>query len=858
MVLDGWPIHCARHRNQILIRWRTPLGKNRTKSIRWSPTYYMPPSSPGAIPSGLTTLHGEPLQAATCKTLFEADNFKKQLEKAGRGLYGDVPYINAFLVENFPHIAPLDKDTLDIAYIDIETDSSNGYATPLNPTAEIQMISIRRRGHTTTYGTKPYTPTRKDVTFRQCANEVELLSAFMEDWTSNYPDVVTGWNCLGYDMAYIYYRLRLVFAEDLNVALSLSPWGLIRDQKIRVGMLAEDYIDIVGVPVLDYIHLYRKFNQNQQSSYTLNHIAKVELGIEKVKFDDEYENLTRLYNENYPLFVDYNLTDVDLVEKLEQKRNMVRMVATMGHQAHVNFMDTFKQVRMWDIMIYQHLLEKNIAVPPRQQTVKDTQYAGAYVKDTLVGKFNWVVSFDVTSLYPSLMRQWSISPDTFIPPEVVAERATTSADWATVKMLQESISVEKAMEWLEDPAMVQTLEVLQRLGVTITPNQQVFDTTRPGFMGEILGNLFQSRMTWKKKQLAAEKVVEDSTTPEDVRKESVIAASVGKTMQEVAKVGLNSAYGASGSQYFRFFDTRLAEAVTLSGQLVTRIVERRLNRSMNKWLKTTDVDYVIASDTDSVYINLGAVSAKLPPTDDMATAIDAFATKWIQPLLNKTFASLYTVYRGHQNLLSMKREVIVDSGIWMKKKMYVMSVLDSEGVRYPKAKIKIKGLKTVRSTTSALTKSLLSRAFEIMLYGTEQQIWTLVEEAEQKYAKATFDELASPTGVNGLEKYIKRDKGIPGHVKAALTYNRLLEELQLTAYTPIRSGDKIRWVYLGPNPWQIESIAVQRRPPAELNIEPYISRVVILEKTFLKPLTDILDELKWSARPKTSLEDLFE
>ena len=339
-------------------------------------------------------------------------------------------------------------------------------------------------------------------------------------------------------------------------------------------------------------------------------------------------------------------------------------------------------------------------------------------------------------------------------------------------------------------------------------------------------------------------------------------------LQLALKVTLNSAYGAMGSQYFRFYDLRNAEAITLSGQVAIRFIETKLNKYLNNLLKTEGKDYVIASDTDSVYLNLsGLVDTVFPvegdtPKEQIVSFLDKVASTKIEPFIDRCYQDLAKTLNSKQKM-KMKREVIATNGIWTNKKRYALNVLDNEGVRYAEPQVKIMGLEVVRSSTPYECREAIRECLRIMLNGTPAELVDHITAFEEKFRKMDFMDVAKPSGVNGMKKYADT-KGIfilgtPFHVKGALIFNHLLHERQLTKkYEQIREGEKIKACYLvEPNPIGSPVLCVSTELPEEFGIEKYIDYDLQFDRNFMTPVRNIADVIGWKTDNSATLEAFF-
>ena len=399
--------------------------------------------------------------------------------------------------------------------------------------------------------------------------ERDMLRNFIEWWVHNTPDILTGWNVNLYDVPYIARRVNRTLGEKWMK--SLSPWNRANEREVYVQGRKNYAYDVSGINILDYLDLYRKFTYSNQESYRLDHIAFVELGQRKVDHS-EYDNFKDFYTSDWQKFIEYNIQDVELIDRLEDKMKLLELAITMAYDAKTNFEDVYSQVRMWDTIIYNYLSDKNIVVPPRKGSKKDEKYAGAYVKEPKTGRYDWVVSFDLNSLYPHLIMQYNISPETL---------------WET---RHSSSSVERILN--------QEIDFDGKFAVCANGAQYRKDVH--GFLPKIMQKIYDERTIYKKLMLKAKSEYEKKPT-EKLKKD----ISKYNNIQMARKIQLNSAYGAIGNQYFRYYNLANAEAITLSGQVSIRWIEAKMNKYLNTILKTEGEDYVIASDTDSIYLNLG-------------------------------------------------------------------------------------------------------------------------------------------------------------------------------------------------------------------------------------------------------------
>jgi DNA polymerase elongation subunit (family B) len=337
-------------------------------------------------------------------------------------------------------------------------------------------------------------------------------------------------------------------------------------------------------------------------------------------------------------------------------------------------------------------------------------------------------------------------------------------------------------------------------------------------------------------------------------------------MQMAKKIQLNSAYGALGNEYFRFFDMNNTESITKGGQLSIRWIERALNQFLNKTLKTEDEDYVVAIDTDSVYVTLDALVHKVFPaggeTSRIIDFLDKSCEEILEPEIEKSYGELATYVNAMDQKMFMKRENIGDKAIWTAKKRYIMNVHDSEGVRYKVPKLKIMGIEAVRSSTPSIVRQYIKEAINVIINEDEAAVIKFIENKRAAFREEDFEEVAFPRGCKGLAKYMDASqiykKGTPIHVRGALMYNHLLKEKKVERFQPVMEGDKVKFCYLKlPNPSRENIIAVPTTLPHELGLNQYIDYDLQFDKSFLEPMKTIIHAIGWDVETRQTLEVFF-
>jgi DNA polymerase elongation subunit (family B) len=768
----------------------------------------------------------------------EAREFIKQYEGAsGLEVHGYERFVYQHIAQKWKGEIDYDMSQMKIWTIDIEVACENGFPDVQASAEEMLCITMKNFNtkETITWGTREFVPP-KGIEYRVFWTEQEMLQDFHSWWNQNTPDIITGWNNNLYDIPYICRRIERVLGEKWKK--SLSPWNRVIDREIRIQGRTNIAYEITGVAILDYLDLYKKFTYTNQESYRLDHIAMVELGDKKLDHS-EFENFKDFYTSDWQRFVEYNIHDVNLVDSLEDKMKLIELAVTMAYDAKVNLEDVYSQVRMWDTLIYNDLKGRNIVVPPRITTKKDDKYAGAYVKEPIPGSYDWVVSFDLNSLYPHLIMQYNISPETLLD----ERHPTVTVD----KILNEEVTFDG--------------------DGCVCANGAQYRKDIHGFLPEMMQRIYDERTIYKKRMLAAKQSLENSTSPAESK---ALQKDVSKfnNIQMARKIQLNSAYGAIGNQYFRYYNLANAEAITLSGQVSIRWIENRMNAYLNKILKTDDVDYVIAADTDSIYLNLGPFVHKVfkgrETSDDRIVGfLDKVCQVEFEKYIGDSYEALASYVNAYEQKMFMKRENIANRGIWTAKKRYILNVFDSEGVRYKTPKLKVNGIEAVKSSTPAPCRTAIKDALKVIMNGTEDQLQKFIANFRDQFEAMPVEDIAFPRGCNNVAKNSSPatiyGKGCPMHVRGALLYNFYIKKRKLThKYPIIQEGEKIKYVMLRtPNKINENVISFFQTLPTEFGLDKSIDYDLQFKKSFLDPLTVILDTIGWKPEKQNTLEALW-
>ena len=744
------------------------------------------------------------------------------------------------------------------AYIDIEVDSVGGYPNIEDPIKEVTAIALLDESKDTYYcfildkDAVVQNENKDNTIILPYLNEEDLLVAFLKKWDEVKPTIVSGWNIDGFDFPYLHARLVRVLGEE--VANALSPINICYFNKYKNKMT------IAGVNALDYLVLYKKYSGKNLTNYRLDTVAKEELKIGKIEYEG---SLNDLMKSDIKKFIEYNLHDIILVKKMNDQLQFVELAMSICHVCHVGYEEFGMSSKFLEGALLTYLRRKKLIAPNKKlkldvvdrddDLADDVGFEGAYVKDPVPGRYDWVCSADINSLYPSVIMSLNISPET---------KVGIIKDWDSEKLVKKSgdkIAFDNEVYTYEDFG-----KIIVDNNLSVSANGIVYDQSKLGCIPDILKTWFAERVEYKTK-------MKDASTRKD--KEQYV---FWKRRQHVQKILLNSLYGVLGLSIFRFYDLDNAAAVTLTGQEIIKTSAKYVNNKFNKRCGTKDKDYVIYIDTDSLYLDIKSLADHEKIEDVKPFAIKTIGT--VSDELNDFYkVMMVRMFNSTDNRIKIAADVVAQSAFWVVKKRYAMRKVYNMEESKDVDEIEIKGLDVVRSSYPKKFRDFMKGILTDILQGTPNKIVnakivtfkdTMKDFELEDIAKNTSVKFISNTEakINFDPKHrepFNFEGGSTAQCKAALAYNDMLRKYELNDTEPILHGGKIKWVYLKENPFGLSGIAFKddgKDPKVIMDfIHKYIHRTKIWDAELEGKLTDFYTAMRWDmySENNATIEQFF-
>ena len=792
------------------------------KKVEYEPTLYIRSNRD----SKFKTIYGEPVEPKKFDSMSEANKYIKKNKEINVDVYGMEKFQVAYVAETFT--SEYDRDNIRTFIIDIENKMTRADGTKIGKVdaiaaeGELTVITIYDSFTNKYYifgnqiewnNTSQY---KVDVEYESvyCQDEKDLALKVLQFWRMNYPDIITGWNTDGYDIPYIINRFRKVLGE--SATKKLSPWDTIREREFQDDF-GNDVIEytIVGIASLDYLSVYKKNTFSGRESYSLDYIATYETGEGKLDYRDlGFKDLDDLWERDPMLYITYNIIDVKKVLDIDKKNKFLDIMISVAYYAGVNFDDVFSGMRVWDAVIHKYLLDQNIVTPPNKSAEKET-LPGAYVKDVTPGLYKNLMSYDLNSLYPSIIRTLNIGVETIVDTEFP----------------EYNITHHEMVDELKD-ALIDT-SILKEHNLTLASNGYMFKNNKQSFLSKLMEDLYNKRRVYKNRMLEEMSLVEKAKVNGTDSSPHLKLVTEFKNSQMVMKILLNSLYGVIGNTHFRYYNNNMASAITLTGQSIIKWSERKMNEYLNKLLNTNK-DYVVLIDTDSIVVDFSGLVDKVFPEYDMEKVtnfLDKVGQQKIEPYLKKIYEELADYINSKDNQMVMARENIASSMLIRKKKAYAMCVQDSEGVRYPldDPYYKVMGLEIVKSSTPKVVQKDIMDLLKSILAGADiKELREQVDEIRERFNKMSPEDIAFPRSANNFAKWEDSvtiyKKSTPIAVRGALLANYHFN-------AGVESGNKVKFITLKlPNP--INENVISWSDKIEPSLVEYVDYTDLYNKAF--------------------------
>ena len=834
----------------VFLRTWTEDGQRIDTEIPFRPYLFL--EKDGALDA--TSIFKTSLVKKTFKNSFERKRFVDN--SSNSRIFHNLAPEQQFLIEMFkdqngdPKFSqfPLKTFLLDI---EVDTTVESGFPTPERAAVPINLItvhdSLTKSTHTWGLANR-YTPTLENCIYHFCKDERDLILQFVDFWKSDYCDVASGWNSSGFDFPYLINRFIKIFGEDF--VKQLSPTGTVRSRKVFTNMGKEMVMwSIQGIALLDYMDLYKTFSPGEKESFSLNYISELELGEGKIAHNAV--SLGELAQTDWKLFVDYNIQDVHLLVKLEEKLKFLEIARMLAYKGCTNFEAAMGKVAIVTGAVAIQASKQGYIIPTFTSHIERESYEGGFVRDPEKGIQKAIVSFDVNSLYPNTIITLNISPETKlgkiiegeldVTPEVTIQLVngkshTLTSDKFKSFLLKEQISLSKA-------------------GV-------MYSQKSKGVIPNLIDQIYEERVNTKKQLTKLKK-----TGKKD--KDSLLKLTYYDTLQYTLKILLNSIYGTFANKHSSLMDIDHAMSITVTGQNVSKAGGHILDNFVKQKYNINE-SITKYGDTDSVYISIDSILKK----ENIELVVDGSINPKVHEIVDELdkHVNVEILNWARKELFSIdprfvfKREVISDVGIFLQKKRYILHILDEEGVAVNK--FKYTGIELVRSTTPKKVKKFIEKIIQTaLLTENVKESNKNYQESYEDFKKLDLNDVSLRTSINNLEKYsqgaslYKYKKGTPSHVKGAIAYNILIKDLKIDdKHEPIEAGQKVKKLYCDKNKYGLDAICYISSLPENFNLRPNWDKM--FAKLVSQPIERLYEAIGWplpqiGREIQTDLFDMF-
>lgn len=885
--------------NNIVERYIDENGKERTREVEYLPTMFRHCKEE----SKYKDIYGKNCAPQKFPSMKDARDWMKRMEDIGLEALGMNDFKLAYISDTYGSEIVYDRKFVRVANCDIEV-TGDKFPDPMKAEYEIDAIthydSIDDRFYVFDLLNSMYGSVSKwdaklaakldceggdevpqeildRVIYMPFDNERDMLMEYINLWEQKRPAIFTGWNIEGFDVPYIMNRVKMILGE--RSMKRFSPIGRVKSKLIQNMYGSKEIYSIDGVSILDYLDLYKKFAFTNLPSFSLESVAQHETKKGKLPYDGP---INKLRETNHQRYISYNIIDVESVQAIDKIRGFIDLVLSMSYYAKMPFSGVMSPIKTWDAIIFNSLKGEHKVIPQQGSHVKQS-FPGAFVFEPKPIARRYIMSFDLTSLYPSIIRQVNISPET----------------------IRGQFKVHPIHEYIAGTAPKPSDEY------SCSPNGWMYDKHQEGIIPKEIAKVFFQRKDWKKKMFAEEMNAEAikkiimkgagscSTKPEVERyvkfsddflnelsnyTESVLnslieecekAATLANTNQLNRKILINSLYGALGNIHFRYYDLRNATAITIFGQVGIQWIARKINEYLNKVCGTNGEDFIAAGDTDSVYVCVDKVIEKVgldrfKEQNDLVEFMNQFGKKKMEPMIDVAYRELCDYMNNREHLMHMDREAISCpplgskgvGGFWKAKKRYALNVYDMEDKRFAEPHLKIMGMETQQSSTPKAVQEALEESIRRILQEGEESVQEYYKNFEKEYRQLDYKVIAEVKTANDIAKY--DDKGWPGfkcpfHIRGVLTYRRAVSGLGVA---PILDGNKVMVLPLREgNPFGDKCIAWPSGTelPKEIrsDVLSWIDYSTLFQKSFVKPLAGMCESAGMDYEEKSSLDFLF-